>query len=109
MSTEEKKVVKFRKGWRGYNTGESAGFPADQADILIKNEIADDVTAKGKKTATTAKDPNSPTKGAGGKGAGAQPGAGEGGGAGEGSGNAPGTGADGAGAGAVVTNNDDRP
>ncbi|WOI43779.1 hypothetical protein [Acidovorax sp. BLS4] len=40
MSTE-KKVVKFLKGWRGYNAGETAGFDTETADTLIDGDVAE--------------------------------------------------------------------
>lgn len=40
MSTE-KKVVKFLKGWRGYNAGEIAGFDTETADTLIDGDVAE--------------------------------------------------------------------
>lgn len=46
MSTAEKKAVKFLKGWRGYNTGEVAGFDADVVDTLVKNEVAVELGGK---------------------------------------------------------------
>lgn len=107
MSTAEKKVVKFLKGWRGYNANESAGFPADQADVLIKAEVAEEVAAKGKRAAGTQSKP-----GGGGKQA-VSGAAGDGSGTGAGAGSTPGTGSgDGSGAGAgagSAADNDERP
>lgn len=31
------KIVTFKKGWRGYAVGETAGFDPDAADALIKS------------------------------------------------------------------------
>ncbi len=36
----ELKPVTFAKVWRGYNVDETAGFPADVADMLVSNGIA---------------------------------------------------------------------
>ncbi|WP_339079632.1 hypothetical protein [Pseudomonas sp. TMP9] len=36
----ELKPVTFAKVWRGYNVAETAGFPADVADMLVSNGTA---------------------------------------------------------------------
>ncbi|WAC45583.1 hypothetical protein OU997_05270 [Pseudomonas sp. SL4(2022)] len=36
----ELKPVTFAKVWRGYNVGETAGFPDDVADTLVSNGTA---------------------------------------------------------------------
>lgn len=36
----ELKPVTFAKVWRGYNVDETAGFPADVADMLVSNGTA---------------------------------------------------------------------
>ena len=41
MSNEKKVVVVFLKSWRGYSQGEPAGFDQEQADSLIKGEVAE--------------------------------------------------------------------
>ena len=40
MSTAEKIAVTFLKGWRGYNTGETAGFDPEVAEKLVTSEVA---------------------------------------------------------------------
>lgn len=46
MSTAKKVIVKFRKGWRGYNAGESAGFDEDVAETLVSGEVAEYTDSK---------------------------------------------------------------
>lgn len=63
MSTAEKLIVKFLKGWRGYNTDEVAGFDPDVAKALVDGGVAEPVEGTkpsrpdsgGTKTATTVK------------------------------------------------------
>lgn len=60
MSTAEKIALTFLKGWRGYNTGETAGFEPEVAEKLIGSEVAkaaapvDKGTGKGRAAARTA-------------------------------------------------------
>ena len=41
MSTAKNVIVKFRKGWRGYNAGETAGFEEEVARVLVDGEVAE--------------------------------------------------------------------
>lgn len=41
MSTQPQ-IVKFLKPWRGYNTGEVAGFDPDVAETLKKGKVVED-------------------------------------------------------------------
>lgn len=50
MSTAEKIAVTFLKGWRGYNTGETAGFDPDVAEKLVGSEVAKAATPVDKGT-----------------------------------------------------------
>ncbi|ABM32207.1 hypothetical protein QRO08_16665 [Paracidovorax citrulli] len=52
MSTK-KMIVRFVKGWRGYNAGEVAGFEAGEAKKLIDGEVAEDAAAKPTAVQTT--------------------------------------------------------
>lgn len=50
MSKQDNVAVQFLKSWRGYNKDEIAGFPADQAEALVKGKVAE-LHATGKKAA----------------------------------------------------------
>ncbi|MGE8358594.1 hypothetical protein [Pseudomonas sp.] len=47
--SDEKVVVVFKQSWRGYSTGEKAGFDEAQAKALVDGKVAD--LAKGSKAA----------------------------------------------------------
>lgn len=40
------KVIEFTSNYVGYNAGETAGFPDDQADSIVHHGYADHVKAK---------------------------------------------------------------
>ncbi len=41
MSKQDNVAVQFLKTWRGYNKGEVAGFPAEQAEALVNGKVAE--------------------------------------------------------------------
>ena len=76
MSKQDNVAVQFLKTWRGYNKGEVAGFPAEQAEALVNGKVAEPY-GSGKKPATkqdkgagTSKPPAANQTAADGKGAG---------------------------------------
>lgn len=53
MSTTEKRAVKFLQSWRGYSTGEIAGFEEKVAVQLVKGKVAEEYAPDGDKTSPT--------------------------------------------------------
>lgn len=51
MSKQDNVAVQFLKTWRGYNKDEVAGFPAEQAEALVKGKVAESYSS-GKKPPT---------------------------------------------------------
>lgn len=57
MSTKQDNVaVKFLKQWRGYNTGEVAGFPVETSERLINADVAEPFGKTGGKRLARAAD-----------------------------------------------------
>lgn len=51
MSKEKKIPVTFKKPWRGYNTGETAGFDEDTVERLHKAKLIEEpAQAKGRRS-----------------------------------------------------------
>jgi hypothetical protein len=45
------KSVTFKKSFGGFNEGESASFPEDRADALVKSGVAEEMVVPAKKPA----------------------------------------------------------